>query len=334
MNIHHRSRVAMAGMLVAVLIIALALPAQAQLFRSTAKVGTTAAQFLKIGVGARAVGMGGAQTGVTGDISAIYWNPAALSRMNINSELMFNHVNWLADINFDFAAGVLPIGELGTFGLSVTSLRVPEDIVRTVEFPEGDGRRWDASSIAFALSYARNLTDRFSIGFSAKYVREAVWSESASGFALDVGTLYLTEIPGLSIGASISNFGTKMQLDGRDLQFNYDPDNNAGTGPNNVPSDLRTESFDLPLMFRIGLAWEVQPDRRYPHHLRGRCNPPQRQYRICQLRRRGQLERNRLWPRRIQVTLPERYRTGTHLGLRRALRNSECRHCEARLRFR
>ena len=107
MNIHHRSRVAMAGMLMAVLIIALALPAQAQLFRSTAKVGTTAAQFLKIGVGARAIGMGGAQTGVTGDISAIYWNPAALSRMNINSELMFNHVKWLADINFDFAAGVI-----------------------------------------------------------------------------------------------------------------------------------------------------------------------------------------------------------------------------------
>jgi hypothetical protein len=259
MKIHHRSRVAMAGMLVAVLSIALALPAQAQLFRSTAKVGTTAAQFLKIGVGARAIGMGSAQVGVTGDISAIYWNPAALSRLNINSELMFNHVNWLADINFDFAAGVMPIGDLGTFGLSVTSLRVPEDIVRTVDFPDGDGRKWDASSIAFALSYARNLTDRFSIGFTAKYLREAVWSEAASGFAIDVGTLYLTEVPGLSIGASISNFGTKMQLDGRDLQFNYDPNNNVGSGANNVPSELQTQAFDLPLMFRIGLAWDLHP---------------------------------------------------------------------------
>ena len=55
--------------------------ARAQLFRSTAKVGTTAAQFLKIGVGARALGMGGAQVGVTGDICSIYWNPAALSRI-------------------------------------------------------------------------------------------------------------------------------------------------------------------------------------------------------------------------------------------------------------
>jgi hypothetical protein len=259
MNIHHRSRVLMTGMLVAVLTIAIVCPSQAQLFRSTAKVGTTAAQFLKIGVGARAVGMGGAQVGVTGDISSIYWNPASLSRMNITSELMFNHVNWLGDIDFDFAAGALPIGELGTFGLSVTSLRVPEEIVRTVDFPDGDGRRWDASSLAFGLTYARNLTDRFSIGFSAKYIREALWSESASGFAVDVGTLYLTEIPGLSIGASIANFGTTMQLDGRDLQFNYDPDADAGTGPNNIPSDLRAESFDLPLTFRIGIAWDLHP---------------------------------------------------------------------------
>ena len=259
MNIHHRGGIVMTGIQVAVLTIVLALPTQSQLFRSTAKVGTTAAQFLKIGVGARAVGMGGAQVGVTGDISAIYWNPAALSRMNISSELMFNHVSWLADINYDFAAGVIPIGELGTFGLSVTSLRVPEEIVRTVDFPEGDGRRWDANSIAFGLSYARNLTDRFSIGFNAKFIREAVWSESASGFAIDVGTLYLTEIPGLSIGAGIYNFGTQMRLDGRDLQFNYDPDNNIGSGPNNVPSELKTEEFDIPLTFRFGLAWALYP---------------------------------------------------------------------------
>jgi hypothetical protein len=258
MNIHHRSRAIVTGMLAALLVVGLPLSSQAQLFRSTAKVGTTGATFLKIGVGARAIGMGGAQVGVIGDVSSIYWNPAALSRMNVSSELMFNHVNWLADINYDFAAGVLPIAELGTFGLSITSLRVPEELVRTVENPDGDGRKWDASSIAFGLSFARNLTDRFSIGFNAKYVHDAVWSESASGFAIDVGTLYITDLPGLTIGASISNFGTKMRLDGRDLQFNYDPNAYIGSAANNVPSTLETESFDMPLSFRIGLAWSYQ----------------------------------------------------------------------------
>jgi hypothetical protein len=222
-------------------------------------VGTTAAQFLKIGVGARALGMGAAQVGVTGDISSIYWNPAALSRMTIGSELTFNHVSWLADVKYDFAAGVLPVGDLGTFGLSVTSLRVPEEIVRTVDFPDGDGRRWDAGSLAFGITYARNLTERFSMGFNAKYIRESIWSESATGFAIDVGTLYLSEIPGLSIGAAISNFGTTMRLDGRDLDFNFDPDNNVGTGPNNIPSQLQTGEYDLPLTFRIGIAWELNP---------------------------------------------------------------------------
>ncbi len=229
----------------------------AQLLRSTSKVGTTAAQFLKIGVGARALGMGSAQVATSRDISAIYWNVGALSRIEQNSEVTFTHANWLADISYDFAAGMIKIGDLGTFGLSIISLRVPEDIVRSVDFPEGDGRRWDASSLAIGLSYARNLTDRFSIGFNAKFIRESIWSESASGFAMDFGTLYRSEIKGLSLGASISNFGTKMQLSGRDLQFNHDPNGNVGSGPNNIPAEYRTGEFDLPLTFRVGIAYDL-----------------------------------------------------------------------------
>jgi hypothetical protein len=233
--------------------------AHAQLFRSTAKVGTTSAQFLKIGVGARALGMGGTQAAVTGDISSIYWNPATISRLNVTSELTFNHAEWLADINYDFAAGVLQIGDLGMFGFSVVALSVPEELVRTVAFPEGDGRKWDAKSLAIGISYARNLTDRFSIGFNAKYIHESVWSEAASGFAIDVGTLYLSEIKGLSLGAAITNFGADMRLDGRDIYFNNDPNGSIGSGPNNIPAEYRTEAYPLPLTFRVGLSWDLHP---------------------------------------------------------------------------
>jgi hypothetical protein len=231
----------------------------AQLFRSTAKVGTTSGQFLKIGVGARAIGMGGAQTAVMGDLSSLYWNPAGLSRLENTGEFVFNHANWLADINHDFAAAALNLGDFGSLGLSLTALNVPEDLVRTVAFPEGDGRRWDAHSLAIGIAYARDLTDRFSIGINFKYIREAIWSESAQGFAADVGMLYLSEIPGLTLGVAVVNFGTPMRMDGRDLYFNEDPNGDVGSGPNNVPSQYRTVDFDLPLTFRIGLAWEFKP---------------------------------------------------------------------------
>ena len=244
-------------LVVCVLCAATAPDARGQLFRSTSKVGTTAGQFLKIGVGARAHAMGGAQVAVPGDISAMYYNPAALSRLQVNSELTFNHADWLADIDYDFFGGILPLGDLGTVGLSILALSIPEDVVRTVDFPEGDGRHWDASSLAIGVSYARNLTDRFSIGFNLKYVQEDLWSESASGVAIDVGTMYMSEVPGLILGASISNFGSRMQLNGRDTYFNEDPDGNVGSGPNNIPSQYRMGEYDLPLIFRIGLSMEV-----------------------------------------------------------------------------
>ncbi len=229
----------------------------AQLFESTSKVGTTAAQFLKIGPGARSVGMGNAYTAVSDDIYSVYWNPAGIATTHNSMEFGFNHVEWIADITYDYAAGAMTLDGIGTIFASLTTLSVPEDKVRTFDNPEGDGRVWDAGSIAIGLGYAKMLTDRFSIGFHAKFIRESIWNSSASGFALDVGTLYRTPFNDLMIGAAISNFGSTMKLDGRDIMFNYDPNDNIDTGPNNIPAKYQTEEFDIPLTFRIGLAMPV-----------------------------------------------------------------------------
>jgi len=228
---------------------------------STSKVGTTAAQFLKIGAGARAIGMGGAYSSLPGDIYSVYWNPAGVATSNSKMQVTFNHADWLVDMNYDFAAGSLNLGDMGTMFMTFTSFSVPEDKVRTFDNPEGDGRLWDASSLSLGLGYAKMLTDRFSIGFHFKYIREAIWNSSASGFGIDVGTLYRTPFNDLMIGAAISNFGSKMQLDGRDVQFNYDPNNNEDTGPNNIPSTYETGSFDIPLTFRIGLSMNALDTR-------------------------------------------------------------------------
>ncbi len=233
----------------------------AQTGRSTSKVGTTAGQFLKIDAGARAIGMGGAYTGLSNDIYAIYYNPAGIAESDGNALATFNHANWLADISYDFAAASINIPDLGVFFADLTSLSVPEDKVRTFAYPEGNGEYWNASSLAIGVGFARKLTDRFSIGLQAKYIRESIWNESASGFAVDVGTYYITPFNDLIIGASISNFGTKMQLSGRDILFNTDPDNNSNTGPNNVLSQYSMDSFDLPLTFRIGLSMNLLKTR-------------------------------------------------------------------------
>ena len=74
----------------------------AQSGSSLNKTGTTAAQFLKIGVGPRAIGMGGAYTALADDINAMYWNPAGLSRMN-SKEAFFNHVDWIMDVKMENA---------------------------------------------------------------------------------------------------------------------------------------------------------------------------------------------------------------------------------------
>jgi opacity protein-like surface antigen len=233
----------------------------AQLLRSTSKVGTTAAQFLKIGAGARAIGMGGAYSALGGDIYSIYWNPAGLASINSNTEIAFNHAEWLADISYDFAAAALNLGDFGVLSASFTSLSVPEEDVTTFAAPEGDGRTWDASMLAISIGYSKMLTDRFSFGAQLKFIRETIWNSGASGFAVDIGTQYVTPFNDLVIGASISNFGSTMSLDGRDIQFNYDPNDNLDTGPNNVPANLDTDEFDLPLTFRIGLSMDLYESR-------------------------------------------------------------------------
>lgn len=234
---------------------------QAQIMRDISKVGTTSAQFLKIGAGARAVAMGGAYTGVSDDIYSTYWNPAGIAGTEGNGQVAFNHAEWLADVTYDYAAGSFTLPEVGTMFVTLTSLGVPEEKVRTESYPEGDGRYWDASSISMGIGFARKLTDRFSIGFQAKYVKESIWNTSASGFGLDVGTYYITPFNDLVIGASISNFGTKLQLDGRDIQFNTDPNGDIQTGPNNIPAKYAMTSYDMPLIFKIGLAMDVVKTR-------------------------------------------------------------------------
>jgi opacity protein-like surface antigen len=229
----------------------------AQSAPATTKTGTTAASFLKISVGARSIAMGGAYTGVSNDISAMYWNPAGLATMS-SGEAMFHHVNWIADIGYDVASAAIMIDGFGTLGGSFSSMNVGDMEVTTTKDPEGTGELFTAGATSMGLSYARSLTDRFSIGFNVKYIREYIYNENASSFALDVGTLYVAPLGnGLRIGASMSNFGAKMKLEGRDVSV---PVWTGAANENLVTASYELDSYDLPLTFRVGLATEAIRD--------------------------------------------------------------------------
>jgi len=224
--------------------------------RDVSKTGTTAASFLNIDVGARAVGMGGAFVSIADDITAMYWNPAGVTQLT-QSEILFSHTRWIADVSFNYAAFVTSLGNMGTIGLNATFLSM-DDMERTTElYPDGTGEKFSAGDYAFGLCYARNLTDRFAIGFNAKYIYQKIYHCSASGFAFDVGTIFTTQLSGLKIGMSISNFGTKMQMGGRDLLTQVDVNQGiAGNNPN-ISANLKTDQYDLPLMFRVGVSMDV-----------------------------------------------------------------------------
>jgi len=229
---------------------------------NVSKVGITAAPFLTIGVGSRALSMGGAFVATANDASALYWNPGGLAPLR-RTELLFVHTRWIADTNFDFAGAVLPLGDAGALGLSMTSLTTGDMTVRTIERPEGTGELFSASDLAIALSYSRSLTDRFSIGVNVKYINQRIWHESASGFAIDLGTLFVTSFHGLRIGATLSNFGTDMRMEGKDLLVFYDVDPTISGNNDRIPSKIETQSWSLPLNFQFGLAMEIVRSERH-----------------------------------------------------------------------
>lgn len=228
---------------------------QAQFVSGISKTGTTAATFLEIGIGPRAIAMGGAFVGIADDVTATHWNVAGLARMR-GGQVFFDHASWLVDTNFDYLAVAIPMGN-GTMAFHLRSLTYGEEPVRTINDPEGTGATFSASSVSIGGAMAWNLTDRFSVGFNGKYVRESIASSAATALALDFGTLFVTPFNGMRLGATIKNFGPKLQIRGPDPAIVFDPDPTIAGNNDKIPAQLETDSFDLPLNFRVGLAMEV-----------------------------------------------------------------------------
>jgi len=129
-------------------------------------------------------------------------------------------------------------------------------------YPEGTGDLFTVQDLAIGLFYAKALTDKFNIGGTIKYINSTIWNTSASAFAVDVGLTYKTPFDPVTLGMSISNFGSEMKMTGTDLAVRFDPDLTVGGNNDGVPAFQNTRSWDLPVLFRFGLAYDfIQYDQ-------------------------------------------------------------------------
>jgi hypothetical protein len=229
-------------------------PAGAQFTLGEQRAGTASGSFLKIGLGARATGLGEAFVAVANDPSAIYWNPAGLASIQ-RQEVAVSHVEWPADIRFEHVAWVMPVkrfgGSLGfQFGVLSTALDETTELQ-----PFGTGRTFVYSDMLAGVAYARRWTDKLLVGFGAKYVREDlgkdVGNPTTSSILYDIGSIYYLGLGSVRVATSLTNFSPELKPKGEFIS----PGADGVVGTADDETRLY-DGFDAPTVFRYGVAFE------------------------------------------------------------------------------
>lgn len=203
-------------LLLAALLLALSSPVWAL----NRKAGTSAAQFLKLGAGSRAGAMAEAYSAVSDDVYAVYYNPAALTRLT-RPQLAAAHTQHFQDISYEFAAFAIPMGKekdhsRGVLAASIYNLSV-KDISRRVDDTENDLGKFDAGDYSYNLSYAHALSRSVRLGLTAKLIHQTIDTYSSDAFAGDAGVLFQPRPDAakpLSFSLVVKNLGTKPKFAG------------------------------------------------------------------------------------------------------------------------
>ena len=187
------------------LLVLLTLPASAHATTETAA-------FLKVGVGARALAMGGAYTAVADDANAIAWNPAALAAVS-KRELGATHTELTSDTRFDFISYAHPLkyGVLAAAGTYLSQARIQGRDVNGA--PTGG---YTAADQAATFGFASKVLPDLGLGANVKYIRSSIAEASAQTGALDMGAQYalsgMRGPGGPVIGATIQNLGPGIKF--------------------------------------------------------------------------------------------------------------------------
>jgi hypothetical protein len=225
------------------------------------KSGTSGAPELLIPVGGREIAMGGAGVATSSGVDAIFWNPAGLSRMPKNTEALFSHMNYIADIGVEYFAVGANFEGIGAIGLSLKSISFGDIEVTTADVPDGTGQKFSPTFVTIGLTYSRLLTDRISVGLTGNLISERIDRVSASGIAFNFGVQYsgFANVNGLSIGVAVKNIGTPMQFGGSGLLREASATDNL-----RPPADylIEAQSDELPSVIELGVAYRRQFDEK------------------------------------------------------------------------
>jgi len=218
------------------------------------KVGTTAAPFLKIECGARPVAMGGSFVALANDALGVYYNPAGFAEVQ-NLLVSGGHTRWFADLTYNYASCVIPTRKFNVC-LWGTFLSSGDMEITTIEEPEGTDQYYRYTDGLLSVSLSAFISEFLSVGVSGKYIQQSIFHESAATVAFDIGSIFRTPIKGARIGMCLVNYGGRMQLAGSDLIVQTDPWPDFRGNPD-AEARLSTESFPLPMAFKLGLAWDL-----------------------------------------------------------------------------
>jgi hypothetical protein len=219
--------------------------------------GTTAAEFLLLGAGARGTALGGAFAAMSKDVSSLYYNPAGAALMT-HPGAMVGTYSYVADTRYSWGGLVFPFGggssavgiQLGTFGFK-------DQKVYTPEAPNGTGATYSVSETFAGITFAKNFSDRFSAGLTAKGIFDQLGSASGTAYALDFGTNFHAALNGhpVNLGFTLTNLGTSLKYSGSDLAADIPRDTTGGNEP--IAGQVKTKAFNLPTSFRVALAYDV-----------------------------------------------------------------------------
>lgn len=216
-----------------------------------APVGTTVAQFLEIGVGARGTALGEATTTIVDGACAVFWNPANIVDLKGGRIEGFSSLtSWPAGITLGAVSLGFKLGNIGTFAISSLYLKTDDMEITTVFKPNGTGEYFRISNYCVGLSYSRYLTDRVSIGLTTKVIHEGYFKYGYTTWGLDMGTLYRTNFHNMKIGMSILHFGPEVRFSGEYIDYS-DPKSYS------VSSPKEFELYSLPINFRFGVSLDL-----------------------------------------------------------------------------